>query len=66
MHIFHCQGKIYVFGGWDGTRDIDDLWVYNIYDNKWNLLSINADRDVGSPIDFTKIFSMFLTTERFS
>lgn len=38
---------IYVFGGWDGYRDLDDFWSYNISGNKWKLLSSDTEADGG-------------------
>jgi hypothetical protein len=31
--------KIYLFGGWDGKRDLSDFWCFNIRDNRWRRLS---------------------------
>ncbi|EDV28994.1 uncharacterized protein TRIADDRAFT_37030 [Trichoplax adhaerens] len=47
MCLDFTRGTIYVFGGWDGTHDIGDLWAYNIHDNKWKLLSANVHKDGG-------------------
>ncbi|XP_059091782.1 muskelin-like [Tigriopus californicus] len=38
---------IYMFGGWDGNRDLNDFWTYNIATNKWTLLSINTAMEGG-------------------
>ena len=37
---------IYLFGGWDGTKDLSDLWSYNISDSKWKLISPDTSADV--------------------
>lgn len=29
---------VYLYGGWDGYRDLSDLWVFNIENNSWTLL----------------------------
>lgn len=39
MCIDTKEGMIYVFGGWDGRRDLSDFWCYNIRLNEWELLS---------------------------
>ncbi|CEP10390.1 hypothetical protein [Parasitella parasitica] len=31
--------RIYLFGGWNGKRDLSDFWCYNIRDNRWKMLS---------------------------
>ena len=39
--------NIYMFGGWDGSRDLSDFWQYNICGNKWTMLSEDAQMDGG-------------------
>ncbi|XP_067630617.1 muskelin isoform X2 [Eurosta solidaginis] len=29
---------VYLYGGWDGYRDLSDLWVFDIGNNSWSLL----------------------------
>ncbi|KAI8359968.1 Muskelin N-terminus-domain-containing protein [Blakeslea trispora] len=31
--------RIYLFGGWDGKRELADFWCYYIRDNRWKLIS---------------------------
>jgi hypothetical protein len=31
--------KIYLFGGWNGKRELSDFWCYQIKEKKWKLLS---------------------------
>lgn len=38
---------IYLFGGWDGHRDLGDFWSYHILTNKWTLISANTEEDGG-------------------
>ncbi|PIA18725.1 hypothetical protein COEREDRAFT_79719 [Coemansia reversa NRRL 1564] len=38
----------YLFGGWDGTSNLDDLWMYNLDTHKWICISMNT-RDQGGP-----------------
>ncbi|CAJ0832633.1 16336_t:CDS:10 [Entrophospora sp. SA101] len=32
-------GDIYLLGGWNGTTNLSDFWVYNINKNSWSLIS---------------------------
>jgi len=38
--------SVYLFGGWDGTRDLADFWVYLTTSNKWTCLSKNTEEQV--------------------
>lgn len=38
---------IYLFGGWDGAQDLNDLWSYHVPSNTWTLLSNNTEEDGG-------------------
>lgn len=29
---------IYLYGGWDGSEDLSDLWSYDIKSSMWNLI----------------------------
>ncbi|KAH9944718.1 Muskelin N-terminus-domain-containing protein [Amylocystis lapponica] len=42
-------GLIYLFGGWDGQRSLDDFWVYDVARDAWRLLSLAASRDANGP-----------------
>lgn len=37
---------IFLFGGWDGTQDLSDLWQYHVPTNKWERLSNNTEAQV--------------------
>ena len=39
--------NIYMFGGWDGSRDLSDFWVYNIASNKWTMLCADTSAEGG-------------------
>jgi len=39
--------NIYMFGGWDGSRDLSDLWLYNIVSTKWTMLSADTAAEGG-------------------
>ncbi|KAF9010759.1 Muskelin N-terminus-domain-containing protein [Cyathus striatus] len=41
--------NIYVFGGWDGERSLDDFWMYSINDDRWTLLSPSTRNENNAP-----------------
>jgi hypothetical protein len=45
--------KIFLFGGWNGTRDLNDLWCYDIERQTWTLLQENTAEyvDVDACVD---------------
>lgn len=36
------DGKMYLFGGWDGCQDLNDLWCYDVKKSHWLLLHKNS------------------------
>lgn len=38
MTLDEEHGIIYLYGGWDGKKDLDDLWSYEINKNFWKLI----------------------------
>lgn len=38
--------SVYLFGGWDGTRDLADFWVYHTPSNMWTCLFKNTEEQV--------------------
>ncbi|KAH9176271.1 Muskelin N-terminus-domain-containing protein [Lactarius sanguifluus] len=38
MCIDEDAGRIYLYGGWDGERSLDDFWVYVIADGQWHVV----------------------------
>lgn len=42
MIFSSTTGKIYLFGGYDGKGNLNDLWKYNISSMKWSLVEINT------------------------
>ncbi|XP_014253599.1 muskelin isoform X2 [Cimex lectularius] len=42
------SGHIYLHGGWDGYQDINDLWIFDIANKKWNMVSYDT-RVEGGP-----------------
>lgn len=46
--IMDSQNQVlYLFGGWDGNRDLADFWAFDIVNVKWKLLSIDTENDGG-------------------
>ncbi|KAI0775785.1 Muskelin N-terminus-domain-containing protein [Trametes elegans] len=43
------NGVIYLFGGWDGHRNLDDLWAYDVATDSWRLLSLATSREKNGP-----------------
>ncbi|KAI8976566.1 Muskelin N-terminus-domain-containing protein [Pilobolus umbonatus] len=39
--------KIYLFGGWDGEKDLADFWCYSIKGNSWKCISKDTERQDG-------------------
>lgn len=38
---------MYLFGGWDGTQELADLWAYSIPSGRWTCLSMNTKEEGG-------------------
>ena len=49
MCIDEDAGLVYLFGGWDGQRSLDDFWVYDIAKDAWKCLSVATSRDKNGP-----------------
>ncbi|CAB3372834.1 Hypothetical predicted protein [Cloeon dipterum] len=47
MCIDPVTETIYLFGGWDGTQDLSDLWQYHIPSCSWKKLSTNTEAEGG-------------------
>jgi muskelin len=45
------QGKqvIYLFGGWDGQKSLDDFWQYDIQEERWRVLSHSTSSEKNGP-----------------
>lgn len=41
--------SIYLFGGWNGTKDLADFWVYSVATARWTLLSSDTESEGGPP-----------------
>ncbi|KAG5723205.1 Muskelin [Termitomyces sp. T112] len=40
---------IYLFGGWDGKKSLDDFWVYSVREDKWQILSHGTSEEKNAP-----------------
>ncbi|KAJ4483838.1 Muskelin N-terminus-domain-containing protein [Lentinula aciculospora] len=40
---------IYLFGGWDGQKSLDDFWRYDIKEQRWTVLSTNTSLEPNAP-----------------
>ncbi len=49
MCIDEAAGKIYLYGGWDGERSLDDFWVYSIAEGQWHIVPQSGDSDAVWP-----------------
>lgn len=46
--IIDCERSLmYLFGGWDGSEDLSDLWMYDIKNKKWELLHEKSELEEG-------------------
>jgi len=43
MCIDEAVGSIYLYGGWDGERSLDDFWMYSITEGRWHIVPRNDD-----------------------
>ncbi|SOV05144.1 related to Muskelin [Ustilago sp. UG-2017a] len=41
------KGIAYLFGGWDGQRDLSDFWAYHVNENRWRLISADTQLQGG-------------------
>lgn len=49
MCIDPVNDTIYLFGGWDGQKSLDDFWMYSVKDNKWRVLSHGTSEEQNAP-----------------
>jgi len=40
---------IYIFGGWDGEKSLDDFWAYYVKEDKWKVLSHSTTQEQNAP-----------------
>ena len=43
MCIDEAAGRIYLYGGWDGERSLDDFWMFSIAETQWHMMPRNRD-----------------------
>lgn len=54
------ENRIYLFGGWDGFRDLSEMWYYDIKLNSWTLIHEKAELHGGpSPRSCHKVRKNF-------
>ncbi len=46
MCIDSEAGKMYLYGGWDGSKELGDLWQFSNKDHTWKCLSPNTLQEV--------------------
>lgn len=49
MCIDEVNGRIYLFGGWDGQKNLDDFWVYDIHLEQWKVINYATQREPNGP-----------------
>ncbi|KAF5383443.1 hypothetical protein D9757_006088 [Collybiopsis confluens] len=49
MCIDQERAYIYLFGGWDGSKSLDDFWRYSIKEERWTVLSPSTSFDADAP-----------------
>ena len=47
MCIDPYSEQIFLFGGWDGTQDLADLWSYSIPSGQWTCISRDTSKEGG-------------------
>lgn len=49
MALDASRGVIYLFGGWDGRKSLDDLWAYSIGTGRWEILCRSTAKEKNGP-----------------
>lgn len=49
MALDASRGVIYLFGGWDGRKSLDDLWAYDIGAERWEILCRSTAKEKNGP-----------------
>ena len=61
--------NLYLFGGWDGTKDLSDFWLFNVPSKEWTCLGTDTHKEVRDAEqttilhDFTNTFKRDKFTE---
>lgn len=45
--IDNVNDRIYLYGGWDGTGDLSDLWVFDLKEKSWRLIHERSEEFEG-------------------
>lgn len=48
MELDSDKGILWLFGGWDGSKDLADLWAFHIRESRWRCISRDV-RQQGGP-----------------
>lgn len=46
MCIDHECGQLFLFGGWDGAKELGDLWQFTMSTQRWTCLSLDTSQEV--------------------
>lgn len=46
MCMDSTNGIVYLLGGWDGYKDLSDLWSFNIAISTWDCVATNVEAQV--------------------
>lgn len=49
MCIDSVNDQIYIHGGYDGDKSLDDFWMYDVKKNKWKVLSLGTAQEQNAP-----------------
>eukprot|EP00912_Choanoflagellata_sp_UC4_P001633 UC4_evm6s1043 len=47
MYFDTTARKIYLFGGWNGTNNLCDFWMFDLTDSRWTRISSDCNEDGG-------------------
>ena len=48
VQLANDPGVLYMFGGWDGSNDLSDLWQFTVQTLQWECLSTDTSQEVGN------------------
>ena len=46
MCVDSDAGRLYLFGGWNGSRELGDFWQFTIANKEWKCLSLDSSQEV--------------------
>jgi len=59
-NLFYITDRVYLFGGWDGSKDLADFWVFNSAEEHWSCISTNTQDQVRAVDIASYLCSMLL------